>query len=296
MAVISIESFTKSFGSKKVVSDLSFEIEKGEIFAFLGANGSGKTTTLRSLLRIYQPDSGSLLINGTPYSSEMANLLGYLPEERGLYINTSVIDTMTYFAELKGLSTKEAKDKSLEYLDKVGLGDKSKLKINKLSSGQQQKIQFGITIINQPEILILDEPTKGLDPVNRGIFMDMIFEMNRKGTTVLFSTHNMDEVERIADRLVMIKNGERKLYGKVDEVKKSFGNNNIKITFEGNLPENSVLYTFRAENHSANITPNKDIKASEILKYLISQNVDIKQFEISAPSLNDIFVKVSADE
>ena len=164
--IITIKNFYKSFGSKKVIENLSFEVKQGEIFAFLGANGSGKTTTIRCLLQIYKADKGELLINNKIYSAKMSSMLGYLPEERGLYLNSNVLDTLIYFAQLRGVDKKEAKKRGLEFLEKVGLIDKSNSKISKLSSGQQQKIQLGITIINKPELLILDEPTKGLDPVN----------------------------------------------------------------------------------------------------------------------------------
>ena len=164
---ISIKNFSLSFGKKKIIDDLSFEIKKGEVFGLLGSNGSGKTSIIRTLLGLYQADSGELLINGEVFAPGKKNILGYLPEERGLYKKESVIDVMTYFGQLKGMTKKAASKWSMGYLKRVGLEDKAKLKIDRLSGGQQQKIQLGMTIINSPDLLILDEPTKGFDPVNR---------------------------------------------------------------------------------------------------------------------------------
>lgn len=293
---ITIKNFSKSFGNKKAVDDLSFEVKKGEIFAFLGANGSGKTTTIRTLLGIYSADAGELLIDNKKYTQEMSQILGYLPEERGLYLNSKVLETLVYFGELKGIKSKESKKRAVAYLERVGLADKASVKIAKLSSGQQQKVQLGITFINQPPLLILDEPTRGLDPVNRSILMDMLMEMNKAGSTIVFSTHQMEETERIAHRLVMIKEGKRVLYGDVNEVKNSFGDNKIHVSFKGKLNKNEKLFTSQIDNNFATIDPNDGVSSSEILKYLVSEGVQITKFEVTTPSLNEIFIKVSQNE
>jgi ABC-2 type transport system ATP-binding protein len=292
--VITVKNFSKSFGKTKVIHDLSFEVYKGEIFAFIGGNGQGKTTTIRSLLGIFHPDSGSLLINGEKYSPERSSMLGYLPEERGLYTNSKVIDTMVYFGEIKGMTASEAKKKSRELLEIIGLPDKENEQIKKLSSGQQQKIQLAITIINDPDLLVLDEPTKGLDPVNRDLFMKMFLDLNKRGATIIFSTHQMDEAEKVADRLLMIKKGRRALYGDLDQTKESFGKS-IQMKFSGEFPENTDLYNARVENKSAELTPASDIDPQQILNFLISKNVKIHKFEVSTPSLNEIFIRVSED-
>ncbi|MDR1969846.1 MAG: ATP-binding cassette domain-containing protein, partial [Candidatus Nomurabacteria bacterium] len=165
--IIEVKNFAMHFGEKEVIRDLSFEVHRGETFGFLGSNGSGKTTTLRALLGVYDPTAGELLINGRPYDVASSTRIGYLPEERGLYKKENVIDTMMYFGELKGMTRNAARDFSLDYLKKVGLGENVKSRIDKLSGGMQQKVQLGITIMGDPELLILDEPTKGFDPVNR---------------------------------------------------------------------------------------------------------------------------------
>ncbi len=294
--IVVVENFSKSFGGTPVIKDLNFEVGSGEIFAFLGANGSGKTTTIRCLLRIYEPDQGKLLVDGKQYLPEHASILGYLPEERGLYTSSNVLETIVYFGRLKGLSRMDARKSAMDFLKRVGLEDKSTTKIQKLSSGQQQKIQLGITVINRPKLLILDEPTKGLDPVNRGLLLDILLELNKEGSTILFSTHQMDEAERIADRLLMIKNGQRALYGSVDDVKRSYGENSVHVAFNGSLPSNEALYTFHAENHAAMVVPNDGVEPKQVLQYLVQQGVDIREYRVSSPSLNEIFIKVSNDE
>jgi ABC-2 type transport system ATP-binding protein len=292
--VISILNFSKSFGKTTVIKDLSFDVHKGEIFAFLGANGSGKTTTLRALLQIYQPDNGTLLVKGKPYSVDRSHLIGYLPEERGLYVTSKVLETMIFFGQLKDMSYHAAKEWSIKYLDEVGLADKQNVEIKKLSSGQQQKIQLGITIINTPEILILDEPTKGLDPVNRQLLMDILFKLNKEHkTTIVFSTHMMDEVERIADRLVIIKDGIREAYGNVEDVKKEYGENIVKIKFTGDFTPNEKLYAASVQKNYAELTPKDGISQDQILKDLVKQDLLIHKFEVSSPSLNEVFIKIS---
>lgn len=209
------------FGKKTVISDLSFHVQEGETFGLLGSNGSGKTTTIRALLGIYQPTDGKLLVQGKPYEVDSGVRLGYLPEERGLYKKESVIDVMCYFGQLKGMRHDEAREWSLAYLKRVDLADKETMLIDKLSGGQQQKVQLGITIMNDPKLLILDEPTKGFDPVNRRLLMDIIEECKQAGATVIFVSHHMEEVERLCDRVILLKNGDAKAYGTIDEVKKA---------------------------------------------------------------------------
>jgi ABC-2 type transport system ATP-binding protein len=296
-AVISVKNFTKSFGKVKVILGLDFEVFPGELFAFLGANGSGKTTTIRCLLNIYSSDSGTLLVNGQSYSTEQASILGYLPEERGLYNNSKVLETMIYFGRMKGMRASEARKKSLEFLDRVDLSDKAQTQIKKLSSGQQQKIQLGITVINEPQILILDEPTKGLDPVNRSLLLELLFDLNKKkGTTILFSTHQMDEVEKIADRLLMLKSGKSVLYGKIGDVKKQFGENIIHLDFVGDFPKNDKLYKAKVSHNYAEINPNEGVSENEVLQFMLKSGLVIKNFQVAEPSLNEIFIKVASEK
>lgn len=229
--IIQIKNFSMKFGTKTVIKDLSFEVMRGEVFGFLGSNGSGKTTTLRALLGLYEPASGELLVDGKQFAVEDGVKLGYLPEERGLYKKEKVIDTMIYFGRLKGLSQEEARDFSIKYLERVGLSDKAKTRLDKLSGGQQQKIQLGVTIMGDPELLILDEPTKGFDPVNRRLLMNIIEERQKAGATVVFVTHQMEEVERLCDKVVLLKDGNAVEYGTVADIRKKYGGKSLDDIF-----------------------------------------------------------------
>ena len=293
--IISIKDFNLSFGSKKIVENLSFEVKKGEIFGFLGSNGSGKTTTIRALLGIYQADSGELLINGKKFSPEDGGKIGYLPEERGLYKKETVIDTMVYFAQLKGLSKKDALENSMKFLKRVGLEDKAKLKVEKLSGGQQQKIQLGITIIGQPDLLILDEPTKGFDPVNRELLMEIIKEENARGATVIMVTHQMEEVEKICDRAILLKNGKCEAYGKIDEIREKYGEKRIVLEFSGKLPKSSKYEITKEEKNYAELSPKAD--SQEILRELAGRSdLTISSFNVQTSTLNEIFLKIYGDQ
>lgn len=229
--IISIEHFSMMFDQTAVVNDLSFTVKKGETFGLLGSNGSGKTTTLRALLGMYRPTTGKLLIGGHPFRVDGSISLGYLPEERGLYKKENVIDVMTYFGQLKGLAKNEAKKWSLDYLKRVDLFDKATTRLDKLSGGQQQKIQLGVTIMNDPELLILDEPTKGFDPINRRLLMNIIEEHQQKGATVVFVSHDMSEVQRLCDRIILLKDGKIAAYGTVDQVRQKHANKTLDDIF-----------------------------------------------------------------
>ena len=228
--IVEIKNFRMDFGRKTVIKDLSFEVRAGEIFGLLGSNGSGKTTTLRALLGFYTPTSGELLIDGKPYDPEDGSVtVGYLPEERGLYRKEKVIDNLVYFGELKGL--KNPREWAIKYLKRVKLDTKMDEKLEKLSGGQQQKIQFGVTIMNEPKLLILDEPTKGFDPMNRRLLMEIIEELHKKGTAVIMITHYMDEVEKLCDRAILLKDGVAHAYGTISEIKKQHKGKSLEQIF-----------------------------------------------------------------
>lgn len=228
--IVEVRHFKMDFDDKTVIKDLSFEVKRGEIFGLLGANGSGKTTTIRALLGFYKPTGGELLVDGKKYNPEDTKInIGYLPEERGLYRKESVIDTIVYFGELKGL--KEPREWALKYLERVGLSDKVNEKVEKLSGGQQQKVQLGLTIMGDPKLLILDEPTKGFDPMNRRLLMEIIEELHTKGAAIIMITHYMDEVEKLCDRALLLKDGVARAYGTIAEIKKEFGGKSLDQIF-----------------------------------------------------------------
>ena len=294
--LVHIRNFRMDFGEKTVVRDLSFDVHAGETFGFLGSNGSGKTTTLRALLGIYQPTGGVLHIDGKVFDPRDGARLGYLPEERGLYKKEPVLDVMAYFGRLKGLSRGDAVSWSREYLDRVGLADKAATRLDKLSGGQQQKIQLGVTIMNRPELLILDEPTQGFDPVNRRLLMDLIDEQKRAGSTVIMVTHQMDEVERLCDRVILLKDGVAAAYGTVEEVQETFGATTIRLHASGRIPTSELYDVLSVEGDSVELAPRPGADAADILRGLVTAGVVVSSFTTERTSLEEIFIQVYGDQ
>jgi len=288
-----VEDFSLRLGGKTIVDGLSFEVQRGEIFAFLGSNGSGKTSTIRTLLGIYSPTSGRLLVDGRIYEPGMTSRLGYLPEERGLYGRSKVLDTMVYFGELKGLAAAEARARSRAFLERVGLADKEKVLLRKLSGGEQQKVQLGVTVMNDPSLLILDEPTKGLDPVNRELLLQIVLERKKLGTTIVYITHQMDEVERLADRVMILRKGRRELLGRVVDVLREHGDGHLEVEFEGALPERHPSFdVLSSTGTSARLMPRAGATDHDVLVALASSGLRIRRYEIPEASLTDIFIKI----
>jgi ABC-2 type transport system ATP-binding protein len=290
--VVDIQSFAMRFGPKEVVKDLSFVVNQGEVFGLLGSNGAGKTTTIRTLLALLEPTSGTLLVNGKRYTPAMAPMVGYLPEERGLYRNEPVLDTMVYFGVMHGLKRDDAKKRVLAYLERVGLGDKAHARLTELSNGQQQKIQLGVTILHEPSLMILDEPTEALDPVNRDLLMNIINEQRTNGATVILVTHRMEEVEQLCDRIVLLKDGTRALYGTIDEVKNKFGSTVIALAYTGTLPLNDKLYAITKQlPHYAELAWREGVTPDEILRSLAgAPDLHLTTFDVRRPTLNEIFL------
>lgn len=295
-ALVHIENFRMDFGDKTVIRDLSFDVGRGETFGFLGSNGSGKTTTIRALLGIYQATAGTLHIGGRPFRPEDGDRLGYLPEERGLYKKEKVIDIMTYFGRLKGIDRNAAKTWSLTYLDRVGLAEKAHVQLDKLSGGQQQKVQLGVTIMNEPELLILDEPTKGFDPVNRRLLMDIIAEQKTKGATVVMVTHQMEEVERLCDRVILLKNGTAEAYGTIDAVQNQYGGRVIRLKHSGPVPPSPRYTVTVSEANYSELSIPDDTDEADILKDLIAAGVTVRSFTTTKVSLEEIFIRVYGDQ
>lgn len=292
-ASITVQDFVMRFGDRNVVDGLSFDIAPGETFGLLGSNGSGKTTTIRALLGITTPTSGTLTIDGHAYKPATGGI-GYLPEERGLYRKESVIDVMSYFGRLRGLRGAEATAWSMDYLARVGLADRAKLRVDKLSGGQQQKVQLGITIMDRPRLLILDEPTKGLDPVNRRLLLDLVDERKADGATVILVTHHMDEVERLCDRILLLKDGTAAAYGTIPDVQDAFGGAVARVGLDGTVPRSPLYRLARHEGHVAYLVPTEAAAAdgSDILATLVAAGVHVTAFEMRRIPLDEIFVQV----
>lgn len=291
--VIDIHEFAMRFGATDVIRDLSFEVREGETFGLLGSNGSGKTTTLRALLGLYTPTAGTLLVDGRPFTpADQGRHLGYLPEERGLYSKEPALAVMTYFGQLKGMSKAGAKAWSQNYLERVGLGDRAGTRINKLSGGQQQKVQLGVTIMNEPRILILDEPTKGFDPVNRRLLMDLVDEQRRAGATIVIITHQMDEVERLCDRILLLKDGGARAYGTVPEVQDRFSGRTARVRFRGELPRSELFQVALRETNYAELTVADDVDNQQVLGALLASGLQIDSFQSTRISMEEIFLRV----
>ena len=298
--LVHIQDFRMAFGNTTVIEDLSFDVHAGETFGFLGSNGSGKTTTLRALLGIYQPTAGVLHIDGKVFEPADGARLGYLPEERGLYKKEPVLETMVYFGRLKGLDKHAARAWSLEYLERVGLAEKAQVRLDKLSGGQQQKVQLGVTIMNAPQLLILDEPTKGFDPVNRRLLMDIIADQQRAGATVVMVTHHLEEVERLCDRVILLKDGTSHAYGTVGQVQEQFGSTVYRLTHTGAIPA-STRYTVLSTTEGGGgqlvteLAPAGESEGADeatVLAELITAGVPVSRFTTSRTSLEEIFLRV----
>ncbi|MFI7482472.1 ABC transporter ATP-binding protein [Kocuria sp. M1R5S2] len=261
-------------------------------------DSSGKTTTLRALLGIYRPTAGTLHIGGKVFAPADGARLGYLPEERGLYKKEPVAEVMAYFGRLKGLDKQAARSWSLGYLERVGLADKAQVRLDKLSGGQQQKVQLGVTIMNDPDLLILDEPTKGFDPVNRRLLMELIEDQQRTGATVVMVTHQMEEVERLCDRVILLKDGTSHAYGTVRDVQEQFGGTRYRVTHTGVLPDSShyELLTDRstgADHHRvAELSPAPGADEATVLAELVAAGVPVTGFTTVRTSLEEIFIRV----
>jgi len=293
--MLKLQSVTKSYADKIAVKNLSFEVSRGEIFGILGPNGAGKTSTIRMICGITFPDSGTIEFLGRPMNEELQSKIGYLPEERGLYKKMKVGDVLLYFAQLKGLSSAEAKARIAHWAKRFEAEAWLKKKVDELSKGMQQKVQFMSVLLHEPELLILDEPFSGLDPINSELMMDVILEFKEAGKAILFSTHRMEQVEKICDSIVLINNGEAILNGKVREVKRSYGKNRIHLDFEGEdsflealLAQGKVEVTARSpksvELKLLNGTTSREILATA------SERAEITRFELAEPSLREIFI------
>ncbi len=294
--VIQVAEVTKSYGNFVAVDALTFDVARGEIFAFLGPNGAGKTTTMRMILDILKPDHGAISVLGGPLTERTKERVGYMPEERGLYRNVKLLELLTYLGALKGMSNSDAKTRASELLEQLELGEYQQKKVSELSKGMQQKLQFITTILHRPELIIVDEPFSGLDPVNTQVLKDMVFDLAKQGTTVLMSTHVMHQVEEMADRLLMIDHGKRVLYGPVQEVRDRFAHNAVVVEGEGDWSAIQGVRSVEATetNREYMLHLSDGVTSDDIMQALAaSPNHRVRSFSLAVPSLNEIFIEVA---
>ena len=302
--VISVERVTKRFAGHTAVRDLSLTVPAGGLFGLLGPNGAGKTTTIRMLLSIIIPDEGRVVLLGQEGSGrELSERIGYLPEERGLYPKMRVLDQLAFLGEAKGLSRWDARRRARTWLERLGLGDWVMKKVSDLSKGMQQKVQFAGALQHDPELVILDEPFGGLDPVNSQVMRDVVVEVARSGRTVLFSTHIMEHAEKMCDRIVIIARGQKVVDGSLAEVKQEGGKSHVALSFTRNaeaarrvLCDRSLVQVVDDAGASAEVQLAPGADGERLLRALVAADVGLARFEVIEPSLHSIFIaKVGAD-
>jgi ABC-2 type transport system ATP-binding protein len=296
MPALEVRNLTKNFDLIKAVDNASFDVPEGSIFGLIGRNGAGKTTTIRMLMNIYMPTAGEILFRGRPVDHEFRAKVGYLPEERGLYKKMKVLETILFFAELKGIKGKDATKKAKEYLERFELTGRINSKVETLSKGNQQKVQFISTIIHDPDFIVLDEPFSGLDPINTNLLKDIILEKKRAGKVIIFSTHLMDFAERLCDNIAMIDKGKVILNGDLNSIKADFSKNNVKLTYEGDiffLHKHPIVSNISDFGNSVGISLKSPGQSQELLKMLIEHDVKVISFDSANISLNEIFIKLA---
>ena len=287
-----VSHIAKSFGSIKAVRDVTFEVEKGEIFGLLGPNGAGKTTTIRVMLDIFKPDSGSVSILGGPMSEEKKDLIGYMPEERGLYQDIPLERGLVYLATLKGLSAGEAKRRLQEYFERFDLLPHKTKKVKELSKGMQQKAQIIAAILHNPELVIIDEPFTSLDPINTQLVKDLMVELREQDVTIIMSTHQMHQVEELSDRILLINEGKNVLYGNLDSIRRDYAGHEVLVKTDGDIPSIPFVESMVQHNSATKLTLTEGSTPQDVLGALVSKDVPLEKFEIALPTLDEIFIKV----
>ncbi len=297
-AALRCEHLVKTFDTTRAVDDLSLEVSPGQIFGLLGPNGSGKTTTIRIGLGIYVPDGGSLLVLGHRDPLEVRDRLGYLPEERGLYPRMRIDEQLAFLGTIRGLPFREAKRRAGTWLENLGLAENAKSQTNELSKGMQQKVQFAAAVIHEPDLVVLDEPFSGLDPVNTRLLKDLILEQKTRGATVVLSTHRMDQVEQMCESICLIHEGQAVLTGKLDEIRASYGKSTVRLDYDGDassLEGLSGVREVRDSGRSASLLMEPAADPQEVLRQLLDR-VRVRSFSLEEPSVEDIFLdKVGYD-
>ncbi len=293
MSQLSLQHIIKRYGDYTASDDVSFEIPKGKIFGLLGPNGAGKTTLIRMITRILYPDSGTILFNGAKLSAAHTEKTGYMPEERGLYKKMKVGEHLIYLARLKGLSLAESKKVVNHWLEKFEITGWYNKSIEELSKGMSQKVQFIATILHNPELLILDEPFSGLDPINSKLIEDEIYQLSQKGVTIIFSTHRMEQVEEICDDIVLVNKGRKILEGGIKELKQRFKENKFRLSFNGEIEAGLLAKPNVISNNGGELVVKfaEEHQGNNLLRLLVENNVEVTSFNEVLPSINEIFIR-----
>jgi ABC-2 type transport system ATP-binding protein len=303
MGLIQCKNVCKSFGEKVALDNVSIEIPKGKIFGLLGPNGAGKTTLIRIINRITIPNGGEVLFDGRPITQDDVEKIGYLPEERGLYRKMKVGEQAMYFAQLKGMSSREAAAELKKWFVRFGIESWWNKKIEELSKGMAQKVQFITTVVHKPKLLILDEPFSGFDPVNAQVIREEILRLKDEGSTIILSTHNMESVEELCDNIALINKSHVVITGGVEEIRRKYGNNNVELVYTEPGRVESVSGVFRvlddrddAGRHTAVLAIDPATDTNAVLKEVINQGVIVNSFKELVPRMNDIFIKLVTEE
>lgn len=292
MPAVEVNEIHKSFGANHAVDGVSFSVERGEIFGLLGPNGAGKTTTIRIMLDIFKADSGTVSILGGPMSAEKKELIGYMPEERGLYQDIPLERCLVYLGTLKGLSTAEAHARIDKYLRQFDLSAYKKSQVKELSKGMQQKAQIISTILHRPQLIIIDEPFTSLDPVNTQMVKDLMHALREQGTTIIMCTHQMHQVEELCDRILLINKGQDVLYGELNEIRRRYSGNAVVVQAQGEIPNLEGVSGIETHNGETRLMLADGTAPQDILSALVARNVILEKFEIAVPRLDEIFIRI----
>jgi len=296
MSAVEVTHVTKTFGSVKAVDDVSFSIEKGELFGLLGPNGAGKTTAIRCMLDIFKPDSGSVSILGGPMDEAKKDHIGYMPEERGLYQDITLERCLAYLGALKGLSPSQVKESSETYLERFDLAAHKTKKVKELSKGMQQKAQIIATLLHKPDLLIVDEPFSGLDPINTQLVKDLLHQQHQQGVTIILCSHQMNLVEELCDRIALIDHGRTLLYGDLQDIRRKFSGHAVIVDTLDSLPSLPGVDHVDKFNGSLKLTLSPSTLPQNILRELVEKDINLDGFRIAIPTLDEIFIRVVKDE
>ncbi len=294
--ILELDHVSKSYQTVEAVKDLSFSVKAGEIFGLLGPNGAGKTTTIRMALDIIKPTAGEIAVLGGPMSEAKKERIGYLPEERGLYDDMTLLDTLLYMGQLKGLSRQTAQERVESYLKEVELWDARDRKIEALSRGMKQKAQFVAGTMHNPELIIIDEPFSGLDPVNTRIIKSLLYRMRDRGAAIIMSTHQMHQVEEMCERILLIDHGERVLYGRLEDIRQQYATNAVEVDLDGTLEAVPGVEQLTPRNGGYRMVLQKGAESGDVLQVLVNMpDITVERFERVQVSLDEIFVQAVSD-